>query len=142
MEYRKYVKKFEDRPKFFSNGLKAFAAGGVISLAGYFIQSVLMMAGLKETDAGMWTTVALIGAAQLLTGFGLYDRLGKVFGAGVSVPITGFANSVVAPAMEYKAEGPVLGTGSKIFSLAGPVILTGIAVSWAAGIIYWIIGLF
>ena len=90
----------------------------------------------KET-AGIWSTIALILIAQLLTGIGIYDVIGKYGGAGSAVPITGFANSVVAPAMEYKREGPVLGVGAKIFSLAGPVILFGIATSWASGLIRW-----
>lgn len=141
MDYKKYAKQFTDKPPYIMNCIKAFVTGGIICLAGYFIQAGLTYAGINETDAGIWTTVILIAAAQLLTGFGFYDIIGKAGGAGAAVPITGFANSVVAPAMEYKAEGPVLGVGSKIFSLAGPVILSGVALSWIVGVIYWIIGI-
>ena len=79
--------------------------------------------------------------AQLLTGLGWFDTIGKFAGAGVIVPITGFANSMVAPAIEYKKEGIVLGVGAKLFSLAGPVLVSGITVSMIIGIIYWIMGI-
>lgn len=141
MEYKKYAKQFTDKPPYISNCIKAFVTGGIICLIGYFIQSVLMYVGVSETNAASWTTVLLIITAQILTGAGCYDVIGKIGGAGAAVPITGFANSVVAPAMEYKAEGPVLGVGSKIFSLSGPVILAGVALSWTVGVIYWLIGL-
>lgn len=141
MEYKKYAKQFADKPPYIANCIKAFVTGGIICLIGYFIQSGLMYAGVNETNAASWTTVLLIITAQILTGAGCYDVIGKIGGAGAAVPITGFANSVVAPAMEYKAEGPVLGVGSKIFSLSGPVILAGVALSWTVGVIYWLIGL-
>ena len=139
MEYKKYAKQFTDKPPYIANCIKAFVTGGIICLIGYFIQSVLMYVGVSETNAASWTTVLLIITAQILTGAGCYDVIGKIGGAGAAVPITGFANSVVAPAMEYKAEGPVLGVGSKIFSLSGPVILAGVALSWTVGVIYWLI---
>lgn len=141
MKFHKYANKFKEKPRYVSNCLKAFIAGGIICLIGHFIKTGLITTGLDEKTAGIWSTVALICIAQLLTGFGVYDVLGKIGGAGCAVPITGFANSVVAPAMEYKREGPVLGVGSKIFSLSGPVILLGIATSWAAGLIAWLIQL-
>lgn len=142
MDYKKYAAQFADKPTYIVNCLRAFVCGGLICLVGYFAQAGLMYAGVEETEAASWTTVILIVAAQVLTGFGCYDVIGKYGGAGAAVPITGFANSVVAPAMEYKAEGPVLGAGSKIFSLAGPVILYGVGLSWIVGVIYWIIGMF
>lgn len=141
MEYKKYAKQFADKPPYVTNCLKAFVTGGIICIIGYFIQLGLMYAGVGKTDAAAWSTVILIITAQVLTGIGCYDVIGKAGGAGAAVPITGFANSVVAPAMEYKAEGPVLGVGSKIFSLAGPVILAGVALSWTVGVIYWLIKL-
>lgn len=142
MDFKKYAAQFADRPTYLKNCLCAFVCGGTICLAGYFVQAGLMYAGAGETGAASWTTVILIVAAQLLTGIGCYDTIGKYGGAGAAVPITGFANSVVAPAMEYKAEGPLLGVGSKIFSLAGPVILYGVGLSWIVGVIYWIATLF
>ena len=97
---------------------------------------------MEEKTAGMYVTVILVMAAQLLTGLGVFDTIGKFAGAGVIVPITGFANSMVAPAIEYKKEGIVLGVGAKLFSLAGPVLVCGITVSAVIGVIYWIIGMF
>ena len=94
---------------------------------------------MSEKNAGAFVTIILICLAQLLTGFGVFDSLGKFAGAGVFVPITGFANSMVAPAIEYKKEGPVLGVGAKLFSLAGPVLVCGISTATIIGIIYYLI---
>ena len=91
----------------------------------------------KETAAS-WETLSLIAASVILTGFNIYPKIVKYGGAGALVPITGFANSVVAPAIEYKAEGQVFGVGCKIFTIAGPVILYGIFTSWVLGVIKWI----
>jgi len=99
-----------------------------------------MKSGMKQEDAGAFVTMSLIVIAQLLTGFGVFDSLAKFAGAGVIVPITGFANSMVAPAIEYKKEGPVLGVGARLFSVAGPVLVCGITAAAAVGVIYWIIG--
>ncbi len=139
MKYQKYANKFVDRPRYFSNCLRAFISGGIVCETGYFLQSLFLYYGLDNDTAGIWSTIILICVAQLLTGLGCYDNIARIGGAGVIVPITGFANSVVSPAMEFKKEGPVLGAGSRIFSLAGPVILLGIATSWVVGIIYWIL---
>ena len=98
-----------------------------------------MEMGAGEKDAGTLVTVALVMTAQLLTGFGVFDVIGQFAGAGVIVPITGFANSMVAPAIEYKKEGPVLGIGANIFKLAGPVLVCGISTGVLVGIIYWFI---
>lgn len=137
-KYEDYVKTFSPKPKYLENCVKAFLAGGLICEIGYVIQGLLMNAGMDKTTAGTWSTIALIGIAQLLTGMGFYDTIVKYAGAGGIVPITGFANSVVTPAMEYKKEGLVLGVGSKIFSLAGPVIACGIATSVIIGLLYYI----
>ena len=94
--------------------------------------------GMDKEAAASWTTLSLIALSVILTGLNLYPKLVKFGGAGALVPITGFANSVVAPAIEYKAEGQVFGIGCKIFTIAGPVILYGILSSWVLGIIYWI----
>ncbi|MDD4564319.1 MAG: stage V sporulation protein AC [Eubacteriales bacterium] len=134
-KYEQYVKQFTPRPKYFSNSLKAFFVGGLICIAALYVQNLLMDKGLSEKNAGAYVTVFLICLAQLLTGLGVFDTIGKFAGAGVFVPITGFANSMVAPAIEYKKEGPVLGIGAKLFSLAGPVLVCGITVSAIIGII-------
>ncbi|GAB1476601.1 stage V sporulation protein AC [Bacillota bacterium] len=136
--YEKYVKGFTPKPKYFSNSLKAFAVGGSICLGASFMQSMLISRGLDKTQAGSAVTVILICTAQLLTGFGWFDTITKFAGAGVIVPITGFANSMVSPAMEFKKEGPVLGSGAKLFTLAGPVLVCGISLSVIIGITSWL----
>ena len=116
--------------------LHAFVTGGTICALGQ--ASVMLMMnylGMKKEDAQTWMLVELILTSILLTGFGIYPKLVKWGGAGALVPITGFANSVVAPAIEYKAEGHVFGIGCKIFTIAGPVILFGVFTSWILGII-------
>ena len=138
--YEKYAEKFMPKPRYIVNTFKAFIVGGMICLAAMFIQEQLITKGLPEKQAGSIVTVILIMTAQLLTGLGVFDRIGKFAGAGVIVPITGFANSMVAPAIEYKKEGLVLGVGAKLFSLAGPVLVCGISVSAVIGVIYWIMG--
>lgn len=136
-KYEQYVKQFTPRPKYFTNCIKAFISGGLICAGALFIQNQLIENGMSEKDAGTIVTVILICLAQLLTGFGVFDSLGKFAGAGIFVPITGFANSMVAPAIEYKKEGPVLGVGAKLFSLAGPVLVCGISAGTIVGVIYY-----
>lgn len=135
--YEQYVKQFTPRPKYFSNCIKAFAVGGLLCAAALYIQNLFIAGGMSEKDAGGVVTVILVCLAQLLTGFGVFDSIGKFAGAGVFVPITGFANSMVAPAIEYKKEGPVLGVGAKLFSLAGPVLACGISAAAIIGAIYY-----
>lgn len=135
--YEKYAKQFTPSPNYVGNGVKAFLVGGLICAAALWAQNMLTARGLSEKDAGIWVTVGLIAAAQLLTGLGVFDSLAKFAGAGVIVPITGFANSMVAPAMEYKKEGPVLGAGAKLFSVAGPVLVCGITAASLVGAAAW-----
>ena len=99
-----------------------------------------MSYGLDEKEAGAWNLLVLILGSIVLTGFNVYPKIVKWGGAGALVPITGFANSVVSPAIEYKAEGQIFGIGCKIFTIAGPVILYGILSSWGLGVIYWVGG--
>lgn len=132
------MKQFTPKPKYFTNSLKAFLVGGLICAAALYLQNLFMKKGMNEKDAGTYVTVILVCLAQLLTGFGVFDSLSKFAGAGVFVPITGFANSMVAPALEYKKEGPVLGVGGKLFSLAGPVLVCGISTSILIGVIYYL----
>lgn len=139
-QYEAYVKQFTPKPKLFINGCKAFVVGGLICCGAYAVQVWLMERWeLPEQDAKTWVTVILICGAQLITGFGWFDSLAKFCGAGCIVPITGFANAMVSPAMEYKAEGPVLGVGAKLFSVAGPVLVCGITASVIAGVIHWML---
>lgn len=138
-QYEQYVKQFTPKPTYFKNSIKAFVVGGLICVAALYIQNLFMDRGMSEKDAGSLVTVILICLAQLLTGFGVFDTIGKFAGAGVFVPITGFANSMVAPAIEYKKEGPVLGVGAKLFSLAGPVLVCGITTGTIIGIIYYLV---
>ena len=119
----------------------AFLVGGAICALGQLIMSVLMNCGLGKENAGTWTSIILVGLSSLLTGFGWYEKLAKHAGAGTLVPITGFANAVVSPALEFKSEGSILGTGVKLFSIAGPVIVYGTAASVVYGIIYYIVKL-
>lgn len=136
-EYEQYIKQFTPKPKYFSNCLKAFVVGGLICAAAYYVQGLIVKQGFSEEDAGTFVTVILVCSAQLLTGFGVFDTIGKFSGAGSMIPITGFANSMVAPAIEYKKEGIVLGVGAKLFSLAGPVLVCGISTSIVVGLIYY-----
>ena len=139
--YEKYTEQFTPKPRYFSNSLKAFIFGGLICVGSLWLEKALMGTGLSEKTAGTYVVIILVMLAQLLTGLGWFDTIGKFAGAGVMVPITGFANSMVAPALEYKKEGIVLGVGAKLFSLAGPVLVCGITASMIIGFIYWLLGL-
>lgn len=140
--YENYSKKFTPKPTYFINSLKAFIIGGALCTGALYMSNLLVDKGLSQKDAGTYVTITLVAIAQLLTGLGWFDTIGKIAGAGVIVPITGFANSMVAPAIEYKKEGLVLGVGAKLFSIAGPVLVCGISTATLVGIIYWFIGLF
>lgn len=118
---------------------KAFVIGGLICMFGESLLNMYASFGLSEKNAGTATSITLIFISALLTALGLYERIAKHAGAGTLVPITGFANSVVAPAMEFKTEGFVLGLGAKIFIISGPVILYGILASVVYGLVYYII---
>ncbi len=136
--YKNYVKQKTPVHNLPANMLKAFITGGIICTIGQFILNYCEGMGMNKDICGGWTSVILILISVVLTGFNIYPRIAKWGGAGALVPITGFANSVAAPAIEYQKEGQVMGIGCKIFTIAGPVILYGIVVSWALGLIYWI----
>ena len=138
-QYEDYVKKKTPVHNVYLNMAKAFLTGGLICVLGQIITNFAKSQGLDQEMAGTWCSVTLVFISVILTGFNLYPKIGKFGGAGSLVPITGFANSVAAPAIEYKAEGQVFGIGCKIFTIAGPVILYGIMSSWAAGVIYYIL---
>ena len=137
-EYAEYVKAATPTTSLPMNMLKAFVTGGLICLLGQIILNWLLSMDIGEKDAASILTIILVGLSVLLTGFNLYTKIGKFGGAGSLVPITGFANSVAASAIEFKKEGQVFGIGCKIFTIAGPVILYGIFASWIAGLIYYI----
>lgn len=138
-EYEKYVKSVTPTHSLGLQMLKAFLVGGVICLLGEGITNVaLNYFELDQKTAGSWCSLILVLLAVLLTGFNIFPSIVKFGGAGALVPITGFANSVAAPAIEYHSEGQVFGIGCKIFTIAGPVILYGIFTSWVLGMIYYI----
>ena len=137
--YQELVDQVTPKYNGLGNCIKAFFVGGGICLLGEVIKQIMMRQfGLKEKATASVVTLSLIGISVLLTGFNIFPSIAKFAGAGALVPITGFANSVAAPAIEYKKEGWVFGVGCKIFTIAGPVILYGIVTSWVCGLIYWI----
>ncbi|HIZ63219.1 MAG TPA: SpoVA/SpoVAEb family sporulation membrane protein [Firmicutes bacterium] len=121
--------------------MRAFFVGGLICCIGQFFRMMFELAGLTGDVLSGTVSVALIFLGVLLTGFGVYDRIGKNAGAGSIVPITGFANSVASPAVEFKTEGFVYGTAAKMFVVAGPIIVFGVTAGAAVGLIYWLIAL-
>ncbi|MBQ8802507.1 MAG: SpoVA/SpoVAEb family sporulation membrane protein [Tyzzerella sp.] len=141
-EYQAYVKQKTPVHNVYLNMAKAFVTGGIICVIGQFILNYCKDQGLSETIAGSWSSLVLVLLSVILTGFNIYPKIAKWGGAGALVPITGFANSVAAPAIEFQKEGQVFGIGCKIFTIAGPVILYGIFTSWVLGMIYWISTMF
>ena len=141
-EYKVYVEKKTPKNNVYMNMLKAFITGGLICLVGQAILNFCKSQGVSDDIAGSWTSLLLVLISVLLTAFNVYPRIAQWGGAGALVPITGFANSVAAPAIEYQKEGQVFGIGCKIFTIAGPVILYGIFTSWVLGVIYWITTMF
>lgn len=137
-KYNAYVENMTPKTNKLLNCAKAFLVGGCICLIGEALISFYQYLGNEEELAGFYGTLSLIALSVILTGFNVYQKLGQFGGAGSIVPITGFANSVVSPAIEFQAEGQVFGIGCKVFTIAGPVILYGIFSSWVVGVIYWI----
>ena len=138
--YNAYVKEVTPVNPVWKNIVRAFVTGGAICTIGQVMMNWLMNYGMDEKTAAAWNLLVLILGSIVLTGFNLYPKIVKWGGAGALVPITGFANSVVSPAIEYRAEGQIFGIGCKIFTIAGPVILYGILSSWVLGVIYWVGG--
>ena len=137
-QYNEYIKKVTPKSALLPNMAKAFFVGGIICVIGQALTSLFMNNGLDKDTANSWTLIVLIGVTVILTGLNIFSKIAKFGGAGALVPITGFANSVASPAIEYKKEGQVFGIGCKIFTIAGPVILYGILSSWVLGLIYWL----
>ncbi|NLH97398.1 MAG: stage V sporulation protein AC [Clostridiaceae bacterium] len=138
-EYRKYVDKVSPNSRTLRNTLRAFMVGGVICVIGQFFLNSFKNMGLNQETAGSVTSIVMILLGVTLTALNLYDDLGRFAGAGSIVPITGFANSIASPAIEYKSEGYVLGIGARMFLVAGPVLVYGISVSIIVGIIRFLL---
>ena len=141
-EYSEMVNQASPPTKSYKNLPLAFLFGGLICALGEAIRLWLVSGGLGRTESSSWVSIILIIITALLTGIGWFDDIAKVAGAGTFVPITGFANSVVSPALEFKTEGMVLGLGAKMFVIAGPVIVYGTIASVVYGLIYYIMQLF
>lgn len=141
-EYDEMTKKASPPSPKVMDILKAFLIGGLICLIGQVLNALYTMAGLSEKEVKAAVPVTLIVLTAILTGIGVFDKIAKHAGAGTVVPITGFANSIVSPAMEFQAEGHILGTGAKLFTIAGPVITYGCSAAVVYGLIIYIFGLY
>ena len=141
-EYGKLVKDLSPKSPMWRDCLMAFFVGGLICTLGQLAINGYTALGLEKQDASTAASMSLVALSALLTGLSLYDNIAKHAGAGTLVPITGFANSVAAPAVEFKTEGFILGVGAKMFTIAGPVIVYGVSASVVYGLIYWITTLF
>ena len=137
-QYAKLVGEISPKSPILKNCIWAFVVGGGICTLGQAFLELYKYLGLNETDAGTACSMSLVALSALFTGLSLYDNLAKHAGAGTLVPITGFANAITAPAVEFKTEGFILGVGAKMFTIAGPVIVYGVSASVVYGLIYWI----
>ena len=141
-EYDQLVKKLSPPSPIGKDCLNAFWIGGLICVLGQLLINGYSALGLGKNDASTAASMSLVALSALLTGLSVYDDIAKIAGAGTLVPITGFANAVAAPAVEFKTEGMILGTAAKMFTIAGPVIVYGVSAGVVYGIIYWITTLF
>lgn len=138
-EYQTLAQQYTPKPTIVINVIRAFIVGGIICVIGQLFINAFYSLGLARTEASTAATATMIFLGALLTGLGIYDEIGKFGGAGSIVPVTGFANSIVSPAMEFRREGYVMGVGAKLFTVAGPVLVYGIATSIVVGLIYFIL---
>ena len=139
--YNKYVDGVTPKHSVVKNVIRAFITGGIICLYGHVIMcTAKSVFGLDKETSAICCSIILILTSVILTGLGIYKKIARWGGAGALVPITGFANSITAPAVEFKVEGQVYGIGCKIFTIAGPVILYGLCTSWILGLFYWMLG--
>ena len=141
-QYQRLVGELAPKSPLWKDCLNAFWIGGLICTLGQLAMNGYIALGLDKENAGTATSMTLVALSALLTGLSLYDNIAKYAGAGTLVPITGFANSIAAPAVEFKTEGFILGVGAKMFTIAGPVIVYGTVASVVYGVIYWITTLF
>lgn len=139
-QYKQVMNQHTPKPTVVKNCLYAFGIGGLICAIGQIVQNILKSFGINGVGMASASTIVMIFLGAFLTGLGVYDEIGKRAGAGSLVPVTGFANSMVAPAMEFKREGYVYGVGAKLFTIAGPVLVYGITTSFIIGIIKFLIG--
>ena len=137
-DYQDYVNKKSPNSPIWKNCFNAFWVGGLICTIGQIIMNICKERGFNQELSGTIVSIILIGISAFLTGLNIFNKIGKFAGAGSLIPITGFANSIVSPAMEYKSEGYVLGVGGKMFTVAGPVLVFGISASIIVGIVYLI----
>jgi stage V sporulation protein AC len=137
-QYQQLVTEQAPKSPIWKDCLGAFLVGGAICTLGQVFVNAYNALGLEKQDASTWASMTLVALSALLTGLSLYDNIAKFAGAGTLVPITGFANAVAAPAVEFKTEGFILGVGAKMFTIAGPVIVYGVSASVVYGLIYWI----
>ena len=137
-DYQEYVDQKSPNSPIWKNCLNAFWVGGLICSIGQIIFAFCKYRGLDETASSTVVSILLIALSAFLTGLNIFNKIGKIAGAGSLIPITGFANSIVAPAMEYKSEGYVMGVGAKMFTVAGPVLVYGISTAIIVGLVYLI----
>lgn len=137
-EYQDLIKEITPTHSLAMQMFHAFWTGGLVCVLGQFLINMAMQMGADDKTAGSWCSLLLVLLSVLLTGFNLFGRIAKYAGAGILVPITGFANGVASAAIEYQKEGQVFGIGCKIFTIAGPVILYGLMSSWVLGLLYWL----
>ena len=141
-QYGQLVQQMSPKSPMGKDCLNAFLVGGLICTVGQVFVNLYTGLGLEKQEAGTLASMTLVAISALLTGLSLYDDIAKFAGAGTLVPITGFANAISAPAVEFKTEGFILGVGAKMFTIAGPVIVYGVSASVVYGLIYWITTLF
>lgn len=138
-EYKKYAESKADKSPIIKDMINAFLIGGLICTIGQFFTEMFVNMGMDKESAGTFTSISLVFISALLTSLNVYDKIAKIAGAGTLVPITGFANAVVSPAMEFKNEGYIMGVGANMFKIAGPVIAYGVIASVVAGIVYLLV---
>lgn len=138
-EYSDFVDSKAKKSPIFKNITLAFISGGIICMIGQFITDIALSYGYDKNNAGMICSMILIFIGAFLTAINVYSKIGKYCGAGSAVPITGFSNSIVSPAIEFKTEGYILGLGANMFKIAGPVLVYGVTSSIILGFIYWIL---
>lgn len=141
-QYKDYVEEKAKKSPIFKDVLLAFISGGVICIIGQIIMNIFLYYNVEKESATAFTSIILIFIGAFLTSINVYSTIGKYCGAGSAIPITGFSNSIVSPAIEFKTEGRILGLGANMFKIAGPVLIYGISTSVIVGFIYWIIKLF
>lgn len=141
-QFQNLSKEMAPKPKYLKNIIMAFIVGGAICTIGQFILNMLIKFGVDKESAKQWLPIIMIFIGALLTGIGVYDKIATFGGAGTVVPITGFSNAMVSPAIEFKKEGFVFGVAAKMFTIAGPVLVYGIGTSVIIGLIYYVLQLF